>query len=71
MFVLWLVVQSLKAPGVQEFLSPLGAFNLSFCSSIRIPKLHLLFACRCLYLSESADGLSLSEDNMLLYASIR
>jgi hypothetical protein len=77
MCVLWLVVQFLRAPRVQvSWLcwSSCGAPNLFGAhnpSSIRVPKLHQLFGCRCLYLSESAAaGWSLSGDNMLLPASI-
>jgi hypothetical protein len=35
-----------------------------------VPKLHQLFVCGCLHLSESAAGWSLWEDNMLPSASI-
>jgi hypothetical protein len=48
-----------------------GTHNPSPYFSLRIPKLHPLFGCECLYLSESAAGWSLSENNILLSASIR
>ena len=48
------------------------AHNPFSYSSIRVPKLHLLLdthGCRYLYM-ELAAGRSLSEDNMLLSASV-
>jgi hypothetical protein len=77
---LWLVVQTLRDPKVQVswlcssscgVLFFFGACNPSSYSSLRLPKLHPMFGCRCLYLSESAEVWSLSEDNMLLFASIK
>jgi hypothetical protein len=68
MYALWLVVQTLRFPQGSRladsvglpvgFLSP-SAHNPSFHHSIRVLKLHPLFGCGCLYLSESAAGWSI------------
>ena len=42
---------------------PLRGFILSACSSIRVPKSHLLFCYGCLPLSESTAGRNLSEES--------
>jgi hypothetical protein len=47
-----------------------GTYNPSSYSSARVPKLHPLFGCGCLYVSESAVRWSVSEDSMLPSASI-
>ena len=60
----WLILFSYRPP------IPTGAHNPFSNSSIRVPKLHPLFDCGYLYLSESATGWSLSEDSMFLSASI-
>ena len=65
------LVDSVSLP--VEFLSLSGAHNPSFCSSIKVPKLHPLFGCECLNLSESGVVWILSGDShsRLLSASVR
>ena len=71
MFVLWLVVQTLRHQGSRLVHSvdllvvsyPDRGCNLSSHSSIRVPKLHLSFGCGYLYLFESVVGWSLTEDS--------
>ena len=70
MYVLWLVVQSLRDPQGSrlvdvvgfpvEFLSLKDHNPSSYCS-VRVSKVHLLFGCGCLHLSESATVWSLVE----------
>jgi hypothetical protein len=69
MYALWLAVQSLgapKGPGYLILLVFCGvpvlflSLNPSPNSSIRLPKLHLMFGCESLYLFPLAAGWSLS-----------
>jgi hypothetical protein len=46
---------------------PLGACNPSSYSSIKVPKLHSLFGCGCVHLSESAAGWNLSENSHAIF----
>ena len=48
---------------------PLQSYNPSIYSSIRVPKLHPLFGCECLDLSESVGGWRLSEDTHAILLS--
>jgi len=75
MYILWLGVQSLRAPRVHVSWTcgvpiPFIAHSHPSNSSIRVAKLCALFACGYPDLSESSAGGSLSEDNTLLSASL-
>ena len=80
MYVLWLMVQTLRTPRVQVSCLcwsscgvpiPFGPHKHSSYFSISILKLHPFLDCGCLFLSESVAQWSLSEDNLLLSASVR
>jgi hypothetical protein len=67
--------ESPKGPGYMTLLIflwssyPLQVCSPSSYSPLGLSELHLLFNCRCLHLSESAAGWSLSEDSLARYLS--
>jgi hypothetical protein len=57
----------LKSKWIKDLLIKSDTLNLI---EEKVGKSHPLFGCGCVYLSESASGWSLSEDNMLPSTSI-